>query len=156
MALCNLAYDNQWEFAARTFEAFVIGGCAMSDKISILIVDDEAPIRALLTEVLSSKYQCYGVETAREALSLMESQFFHLALVDLGLPGMSGLALCRLISKGTPRTVIVVVSGDSDDQSIADAVKAGAVDFITKPFNLVQAVATIEKALQRHLPDAVA
>ena len=128
----------------------------MLDRISILIVEDEPPIRALLTEVLSPRFQCSSVESAGEAMSLMESQFFHLALVDIGLPGMSGLGLCRLIINGSPNTVVVVVSGSTDEQSVADAMKAGAVDYITKPFDLAHAVATVEKALERHRPGAVA
>ena len=128
----------------------------MENTISILIVEDEPPIRALLTEVLSPKFNCSSVASAGEAMALMETRFFHLALVDIGLPGMSGLALCRLIINGSPHTAVIVVSGNSDEQSVADAIKAGATDYITKPFNLAQVVATVEHALGRHLPGAVA
>ncbi len=129
----------------------------MVDKgISILIVEDEQPIRALLTEILSPRFQCSSAESASEAMILMESQFFHLALIDIGLVGMSGLALCRLIVLGSPKTVVVVVSGSTDDESVAEAMKAGAADYIPKPFNLPQVVATIEQALGRHLDGAVA
>ncbi len=124
--------------------------------ISILIVEDEPPVRALLTEILGARFQCLSAESAGEAIGLMESRFFHLALVDIGLPGMSGLGLCRLIVNRSPGTVVVVVSGNTDDRSIADAVKAGAADYITKPFNLAHAVATVERALGRYLPGAVA
>jgi DNA-binding response OmpR family regulator len=125
-------------------------------SLSILIVEDEPPVRALLTEILRSKYQCSGVESAAEAIGLMDSRFFHLALVDIGLPGMSGLGLCRLIVNRSPETVVVVVSGNTDDQSVADAIKAGAADYITKPFNLSHALATIERAIGCHSPGAVA
>lgn len=124
--------------------------------ISILIVEDEPQVRSLLTEILSPRFHCLSVESAGEALRLMESRFFHLALVDIGLPGMSGLGLCRLIVNRSPGTVVVVVSGNIDDQSVADAMKAGAADYITKPFDLAHALATIERALGRHLPGAVA
>ena len=124
--------------------------------ISILIVEDEPPVRSLLTEILSARFQCSSAESAGEAIALMESRFFHLALVDIGLPGMSGLGLCRLIGNRSPGTVVVVISGNTDDQSVAEAMKAGAADYITKPFDLAHVVATVEQALGRHRPGAVA
>lgn len=125
-------------------------------RISILIVEDEAPVRSLLTDILSPIYQCAGVESAGDALRLMQSRVFQLALVDVGLPGMSGLSLCRLIVNRTPSTAVVVVSGDTDDQSVAEAMKAGASDYITKPFSLAHAVETVQRVLERRLPGAVA
>ena len=124
--------------------------------ISILIVEDEPPVRSLLTEILSPRFQCLSVESAGEAMRLMESRFFHLALVDIGLPGMSGLGLCRLIVNRSPGTVVVVISGNTDDQMVAEAMTAGASDYITKPFNLAHLVATVERLLKRHRPSAVA
>src|SRR6266498_2811789 len=94
-------------------------------SISILIVEDEPPVRHLLSEILGSRFSCLTAESAGDALRLMESRFFHLALVDIGLPGMSGLGLTRLIVNKSPGTVVVVVSGNTDDQSVADAMKAG-------------------------------
>lgn len=124
--------------------------------ISILVVQDEPRLRSMLTEILSTRFQCARAGSASEAIRQMESQFFHLALVDIGLPGMSGISLCRLIVNRSPRTVVVVVSGKTDAQSIAEAMKAGAVDYITKPFDVSEIVATVERALGRHLPGAVA
>jgi DNA-binding response OmpR family regulator len=124
--------------------------------IAILIVEDEPSVRSLLTEILSPRFQCSSVESAGEAIGLMESRFFHLALVDIGLPGMSGLGLCRLIVNRSPNTVVVVVSGNTDDRSVAEAMKAGAADYITKPFAVAHAVATVERALRRRFPWAAA
>src|SRR5438034_5642131 len=95
-------------------------------KISILIVEDEKRVRSLLLEILSPRFECSTAVTASDAIRLMESKFFHLALVDMGLPGMSGISLCRLINNRSPNTVVVVVSGNSDAQSIAEATNAGA------------------------------
>jgi len=124
--------------------------------ISILIVEDEPPVCSLLTDILSPMFQCSSVESAGDAIRLMQSRFFHLALVDVGLPGMSGLGLCRLIVNRSPTTVVVMVSGNTDDQSVAEAMRAGASAYITKPFDLAHVVATVERALVRHLPGAVA
>lgn len=124
--------------------------------ISILVVEDEKRIRSQLTEILNSRFRCSGAESASEAIRLMESNFFQLALVDVGLPGMSGISLCRLIVNRSPRTVIVIISGSVDAQTLSEAMKAGAADYIIKPFNLSEVLMTVERALERHMPGAVA
>jgi two-component system KDP operon response regulator KdpE len=128
----------------------------LNQRVSILIVDDEPAIRSLLEETLSPKYDCVSVESAGEALRLMDAQFFQLALVDIGLPGMSGLTLCMVIVNRYPRTPVITVSGNTDEKAIADALHAGASDYITKPFNLNDVLTTVERALKRRTPDAVA
>jgi DNA-binding NtrC family response regulator len=125
-------------------------------EISILIVEDEPPIQTLLLDLLAPKYACWSAESASSAIRLMESRFFHLALVDTGLPGMSGISLCRLIVNRSPRTAVLVVSGNTDSQSIEEAMKAGATDYIIKPFSLAQVVEAVERSLKRHLPKSVA
>src|SRR6476469_7206106 len=116
-------------------------------RISILIVEDERRVRSLLTEILSSRFHCSNAETASESILLMESKLFHLALVDMGLPGMSGISLCRLIVNRSPITVVVVVSGNTDAQAIAEATNAGAADCIAKPFDLSEILLIVERAL---------
>ena len=125
-------------------------------EISILIVDDQATIRSLLTEILSPRYRCVGVERASEALRLMQLQHFRIALIDLGLPGMSGLSLCRLVTNQSPRTAVIVVSGQTDKKSIDEALEAGASGFLAKPFTLREAMTAVERVLERHSPGAVA
>jgi len=125
-------------------------------EIAILIVEDEPIIQSLLLDILTPKFKCSSAESASSAIRLMESGFFHLALVDSGLPGMSGISLCRLIVNRSPQTVVVVVSGSTDSQSMDEAMKAGAVEYITKPFNLAHVIETVERLLKRHLPKSVA
>ena len=129
----------------------------MADKaVSILIVDDERPVRTLLDLILTPHFDCDSAESASEALSLIETKSFDLALVDMGLPGLSGLGLCRLIVKRNPETSVVMISGETDDQSIADALAAGAVDYIKKPFDLDHTVHRLQKIIENRLPGAVA
>ena len=125
-------------------------------EISILIVEDEPPIQTLLLDLLAPKYTCWSADSASSAIRLMGSYFCHLALVDTGLPGMSGISLCRLIVNRSPQTAVLVVSGNTDSLSIEEAMKAGATDYITKPFNLAQVVEAVERSLKRHLPKSVA
>jgi DNA-binding NtrC family response regulator len=123
---------------------------------SILIVDDESAMRSLLTEILSPVYQCESVETAGEAVAVIEERRFEVALVDIGLPGMSGLSLCSYIANRRPETAVIIISGSTDEQSVADAMNAGARDFITKPFNLSDVLDTVEHALRHNSPGAAA
>jgi DNA-binding NtrC family response regulator len=123
---------------------------------SILIVEDEAYIQSLLLEVLAPKFKCACIQSAGGAIRLMEARFFDLALVDNGLPGMSGISLCRLIVNRSPRTAVLILSGDTDPQSIDEAMKAGATEYIAKPFELSNVVETVERALMHRLPRSVA
>jgi DNA-binding response OmpR family regulator len=120
-------------------------------NIAILIVEDDPRVRSLLREILSTRFQCSTAESASDAIRLTESKFFKLALVDMGLPGMSGISLCRMILKLSPCTVVVMVSGNTDPQSIIEATNAGAVGYIAKPFGLSEILLTVEQALGSHL-----
>ena len=126
----------------------------LNQRVSILIVDDEPAIRSLLEQTLGPRYDCVSVESAEKALGLMDAQEFHCALIDIGLPGMSGLTLCRMIVSRYPRTPVITISGDTDDSSVADALSAGAIYHVTKPFNLSDVLTTVESALERHYPNA--
>ena len=126
----------------------------MPDTFTILIVDDEPTVRTLLTEILSPMYRCLSAASAGEAIRLIDSRFFNVALVDMGLPGMTGLGLCQLMIKRSPKTVVIVVSGNSDDQSVAEAMKAGAADYIKKPFDLSHIISTVQRIVDSHMPGA--
>lgn len=125
-------------------------------EAAILIVEDEPSIQSLLLDALTPKFQCWSADSASSAVRLMEARFFHLALVDTGLPGMSGISLCRLIVNRSPQTVVIMISGNTDPQSIDEAMKAGATEYVTKPFNLAHVVETVERSLKCHLPKSVA
>ena len=125
-------------------------------EISILVVEGDEHTRCQLVDGLASKYRCISAESASGAIRLSESQFIHLALVDVGLPGMSGLTLTRLIVNRNPLTAVIVLSPESNAQLLTEALNAGASDYITKPFELSNVVQAVERALKRYLPEAVA
>ena len=125
-------------------------------EVSILIVEDELPIRSLLLDVFSSRFKCWAADSASSAVRLMEARFFHLALVDSGLPGMSGISLCRLIGNMSPQTLVVIVSGNTDSESMNDAMKAGAAEYVTKPFHLSHVLSVVERSLERRFPSSAA
>jgi response regulator RpfG family c-di-GMP phosphodiesterase len=116
--------------------------------VSILIIDDEEPIRRLLVKYLSDTYTCIGAASADEATTLLSSTSFSLVLTDINMPGTSGTELCQYINKAYPDTVVIMVSGMTDITYAIEAMRQGAFDYITKPFDLAQVQIAIERALR--------
>jgi response regulator RpfG family c-di-GMP phosphodiesterase len=121
----------------------------LSNKdISILIVDDEEPIRRLLSMYLSTQYTCTTAQSAEEATELISVSSFNLVMSDIRMPGASGLELCQLVHKMCPETVMLMVSGMTDIQFAIDAMRQGAFDYVTKPFDLSHVMISVERALR--------
>src|SRR5689334_20858002 len=116
-------------------------------QTSILIVEDELPVRTLLMALLGERFDCQNAETAEAAMRLLDSQFFHLVLADIGLPRTSGLDLCRTIATHSRATVVVLLSGQTDAEAATEARKAGAFDFLSKPFDLADVITAVDRAL---------
>ncbi len=119
------------------------------ETVSVLIVEDEEPIRALLVYVLNPSFQCLTAETAGEAIALLDRMSFNIILADVGLPGMSGIELCRRAIEKSPATAVIIISGKGEVELVIEAIEAGAFDFILKPFDLSQVMDTVVQALNR-------
>src|SRR3954462_16030660 len=119
----------------------------------ILVVDDEPDMRRLSSVVLKSGgHSTEPVGTVAEALALLGSQSFDLALLDISLGEESGLALARVIQQAHPQTAVIMVTGRADFTSVSDARRAGALDYIVKPFEasgLLDAVQRADAVRQR-------
>ncbi|HUK90103.1 MAG TPA: HD domain-containing phosphohydrolase, partial [Blastocatellia bacterium] len=119
-----------------------------SKEAKLLIVDDEEPIRKLLTASLGGTYKCIAAESAEEATRLLGSSEFHIVLTDIRMPGASGLELCQLVHKICPETVVMVISGMTDIHFAIEAMRHGAFDYVTKPFDLPHLMVSVERALR--------
>jgi two-component system KDP operon response regulator KdpE len=120
------------------------------DQSNVLIVDDERSIRISLRTILSGLG--FGiVEAARgeEALSLVRTAQFDAVLLDINMPGMGGIEVCRLMRKVSPRLPIVMLTVQGSEDRKVEALDAGADDYITKPFQLRELIARIRAALRR-------
>jgi len=102
----------------------------------ILVVEDEPEIRDVLREFLSRSYQCTAVDAAEKALALISAQKFDLILSDITMQRMSGLEMVPQIRMIAPQTLVVMVSGLQTIECAIAAMRAGAFDYITKPFDL--------------------
>jgi response regulator RpfG family c-di-GMP phosphodiesterase len=115
---------------------------------SILIVDDDEAICSLLSDYLEDRYWCTTAASANEAISLLKSGSFNLVLSDITMPGASGLEICRFAQKACPLTVVVMISAMTDIDFATKAMRRGAFDYITKPFDLTGVTQAVERALQ--------
>ena len=117
---------------------------------SILIVDDEQTIRAFLKQVLRSEgYRCEEAGDASEALEKLRGDAIELVLLDIKMPGRSGLDLLPEIRASFPDTAVVMATAMSDTSVAVHCMKLGAYDYIAKPFGLDDVVLSVDRALRR-------
>lgn len=114
---------------------------------SVLIVDDDATIREVLQELFGAEHTCHTAETAEKALSLLEAKPYAVAIVDISLPGMSGLELLGHIRQRWPETHVIIITGIDYHQYIGDLTKMGASDYLVKPFQLQDAETKVARAI---------
>ncbi|MDG4881114.1 response regulator transcription factor [Mesorhizobium sp. WSM4884] len=120
-----------------------------SQNVSILVVDDEPPIRKLLRVGLGSQgYTVSEAPNAKAAIELIETERPDLILLDLGLPGMTGLELLGKWRNDGMDVPVVILSSRTDEAGIVSALELGADDYVTKPFGMNELVARIRVALR--------
>ena len=121
---------------------------SLTTRPQVLIVDDDEQVRKLLKAYLQEKNDCREVASAEEALSLLRSFQFDLVLSDIQMPGLSGLEMAPRILEHSPDTVVIMISGEQTIDYAIEAMRAGAFDYITKPFDLRQVGASVQRALK--------
>jgi two-component system, sensor histidine kinase and response regulator len=117
----------------------------------ILVVDDERGIREGCRRVLQS--EGYDVETAENGesgLRVVESGEFDLLLVDVKMPGMSGIEMVRRVREIEPALVCVMITGYATLETAVEATRNGAYDFLPKPFTPDELLVKVSKGLDRH------
>ena len=108
----------------------------MAKKISILIVDDERSVRdSLYNWFIEDGYRVECAENAKIALTMLESDSFDIILADIKMPGMDGLEMLRRIKSLKKDSVIIVMTAFATVDTAVQALKDGAFDYVTKPFD---------------------
>jgi len=122
----------------------------MQRKIRILIVEDEAPIRAGLMDVFV--YHGYDVDTAEEGHAGLEKALtgtFDLVLLDVMLPGLDGFEICNRIRVADREQAIIMLTAKTSDEDIIQGLALGADDYVAKPFSVAQLVLRVQAVLRR-------
>jgi len=121
----------------------------MNARTSILIVDDETVVRDSLGKWFEEEgYSVETATTARDALLKLPTQRWDVALVDIKMPGMDGLELQRKIREVDPEILVIIMTGYASVETAVQALKDGAYDYITKPFDPDDLAHLVRKALE--------
>ena len=121
-------------------------------KTKILVVDDEADIRELVRlNLMREGYDVLECETGEQALQLSRAQIPDLVVLDLMLPGIDGLEVCRKL-KADPKTMqtpIVILTAKGEETDVVAGLEVGADDYVVKPFSGKVLVARVRRLLRR-------
>lgn len=117
---------------------------------NLLIVDDEQMIRDLLCITLSrEKYRCFQCGNADEGLNILKDNDIQLALLDVMMPGCSGIELLKELKKISPDTAVLMITALTDMETALSCIHLGADDYITKPFSIDSIVKKAKNALEK-------
>jgi DNA-binding NtrC family response regulator len=120
----------------------------MSQKNRILVVDDEEALRTVLSsELVSEGYDVRTASDGDEAISGLQKEPFDLVLLDIKMPRMNGFEVLKFVKEKHPRTKVVMLTGFADLKNAIESKKLGAEDFVSKPYDLVDLLTTIERVL---------
>lgn len=116
----------------------------------IMVVDDEATIREVLQRTLEGEgYACLTASDAEDAISHLKKGDIDLVLTDIMMPGKTGVELLGDIRADYPDTAVIMLTAVADAQTAINAMKQGASDYVTKPFNLVEVMMSVDRALEK-------
>lgn len=124
-----------------------------NQKMSVLIVDDEAELRQSVALILSTSipevdFEITEASTGKQAFELFEKGDFDLVVMDVRMPEMNGLEALKLIKESDPRTFVVIMTAHSNLQDAVTAIKDGAYDYIEKPLNPARLAELVRKSLE--------
>ncbi|MEL1135708.1 response regulator transcription factor [Desulfitobacterium sp. THU1] len=120
------------------------------NKVKVLVVEDEASIRRFITLNLEmAGYEVGEAESGEDALVLLGVFFPDLVVLDLMLPGMDGLEVCRHIRETMPDPLIIMLTAKGQDTDKIMGLELGADDYMVKPFNPYELIARIKAMLRR-------
>ena len=122
----------------------------VGEQVRILVVDDEVAVRLVLQRILEGLgYHVVTAANGQEALDKMPQLNIRVALLDIMMPGMSGLEVLQQISTNWPDTCVLMVTAVADTQTAIEAMKLGAYDYITKPFMRDDVARKVQEAISK-------
>jgi len=119
-----------------------------SMKKRVLLIDDEARVRASLKMVLEPAYEVIQAADAQEGLELFRKEAPHLVLLDVILPGTDGLSVLQTLRAEDRAAPVIMLTGTKSVKTAVDAMKFGAADYLSKPFDVEELRIIVEQALK--------
>jgi DNA-binding NtrC family response regulator len=117
------------------------------EKISVLIVDDDVEMLEMLSKVLTKKnYAVEAIPEPLKAIQRIEESTFDIIVTDIQMPRMSGLEILRKVRDTSPDSRVIMITAFGSVDSAVEAMKLGAYDYISKPFNIDELLIVLEKA----------
>jgi two-component system response regulator AtoC len=122
----------------------------------LLVIDDDAVTRELLTEVLQDEgYDVEACESGKAALARATEDDFDLAITDVRMPEMDGIAVTQALKERQPDLQVIVMTAFGSVETAVEAIRHGAFDYVSKPMNLDEIKSTVRRALaEQHVADA--
>jgi two-component system response regulator PilR (NtrC family) len=119
-------------------------------KGKILVVDDEKSMREILDIFLRNEgYSVAAADNGKSAMEILKHDFFDLVITDMKMPKVGGLELLKNIKETFPGTVVVIITAFGTTESAVEAMKLGAFDYITKPFQMDDIRLVVKNALEK-------
>jgi DNA-binding NtrC family response regulator len=115
---------------------------------SVFVVDDEGVAREGVTLALKREYQVQAFASAEAVIDALESDPPDLILLDIGLPGMSGVEALKIIKKKHPEIIVIMITAYEDLETVISAMKLGAYDYVVKPLKMDSLIANVRVALE--------
>ena len=120
------------------------------ESVRILVVDDEQPMRDVVAAGLTrAGYECATAESADQAAELLDQASFDLVLLDVNMPGKSGIEFLSDLRGSHPDLPVIMFTGEADADTAANAMREGATDYATKPAAIPELVTRIESAIEK-------
>ena len=120
----------------------------MPAKNRILVVDDEEALRTVLSSELEDEgYVVQMAGDGDEAIKILEKNAFDLILLDIKMPTVDGFEVLKFIKQTHPLSKVIMLTGFADLKNAIESKKLGAEDFVSKPYDLVDLLTTVERVL---------
>jgi DNA-binding NtrC family response regulator len=120
----------------------------MPTKNRIFVVDDEDALRTVLgSELEGEGYYVQMAGDGDEAIKILETNAFDLILLDIKMPTVDGFEVLKFVKQKHPATKVIMLTGFADLKNAIESKKLGAEDFVSKPYDLVDLLTTVERVL---------
>ncbi len=120
----------------------------MPQKNRILVVDDEDALRTVLSSELEGEgYKVASASDGAEAIDILKKDEFDLILLDIKMPNVDGFEVLKFVKETHPDTKVIMLTGFADLKNAIESKKLGAEDFVSKPYDLVDLLTTVERVL---------